>query len=221
MKVEPGRVLITRSPHRRVGYVNCGWFQRDSIQYESLLERSFIEIALLCPTVRAIQFQPFTIRAPELRKYTPDFLLRCDHGITLVVEVKPLALLPKHCEKLRTAKKLIESLGHKFIVCTDESIHGGGRSARASKILRYAIAHEDLAIVRESIEKLQRTLPASLDKIAQDCNVEPHLILCLIARRELMLQPDLTLEMVFTPATYREAQDEHVSTVSWLGHQTL
>lgn len=65
MLQKPGRQVVTRSPHRRVGYVSCRWFQEQQIQYETLLEQSFVRIALLCPGVTSIESQPFKLSLPS------------------------------------------------------------------------------------------------------------------------------------------------------------
>lgn len=58
------RKVVTRAPHRRVGLIACPWFQPNTIEYESLLERDFVRLALLDPDVSSISHQPF----PESRR---------------------------------------------------------------------------------------------------------------------------------------------------------
>ena len=47
--MNPARSVVTRSPHRRVGYIPCPWLQGHHVAYESLLECRFVRIALLYP----------------------------------------------------------------------------------------------------------------------------------------------------------------------------
>lgn len=54
------RKVVTRAPHRRVGLIACPWFQPNTIEYESLLERDFVRLALLDPDVSSISHQPFS-----------------------------------------------------------------------------------------------------------------------------------------------------------------
>ena len=60
MKIETSaRKVVTPSPQRKVGYVNCRWFQNESIEHESQLEKRFVQCALLCPKLVNIKSQPF------------------------------------------------------------------------------------------------------------------------------------------------------------------
>lgn len=98
-----GRIVVRRSPHRRVGYISCRWFQREQIAYESLLEQGFLHIALLCPGLERIQEQPFRLCLANRFHYTPDFLLTFYDSTRLVVEVKPSAHLPSNVSFFRAA----------------------------------------------------------------------------------------------------------------------
>lgn len=97
------RKVITRSPRRKVGYINCKWFQNERIEHESQLEKRFVQCALLCPRLLSIKSQPFKIQISKKSTYTPDFLLTFDDGSIIVVEVKIQAKLPlmfvkiQHC----------------------------------------------------------------------------------------------------------------------------
>lgn len=68
------RTVVTRSPARKVGIINCKWFQSCEIQHESQLEKRFVHRTFLCTDVERIQHQPFTIHL-DSAKYTPDFLV--------------------------------------------------------------------------------------------------------------------------------------------------
>lgn len=83
------RKVVTRSPKRTVGLINCRWFQNQPIEHESRLEKHFVYRALLCPGLSKIQHQPFRLQLEKSGKYyTPDFLLFFTDGSHIVVEVK-------------------------------------------------------------------------------------------------------------------------------------
>lgn len=213
----PGRKVVTRSPHRRVGYVSCPWFQGAQIQYESLLELSFVRIAMLCPTVRSIESQPFKLELGNGAFYTPDFLLECDQAQRVVVEVKPMAFVSKHRQKLLAAKHVLERHGFDFHLATDEEIHLDDRHDRAAVMLRYARSSESEALVRSSRESLDRLrFPISAQRLSGSLGVEVHDIRGLIGRRALFLLPSLHEDNVFDHQTYRESEYGRLSSSAWL-----
>jgi len=55
----PVRQVVTRSPKRTVGLVNCPWFQDRPIEHESRLEKHFVSRARLFPGLATIEHQPF------------------------------------------------------------------------------------------------------------------------------------------------------------------
>lgn len=101
------RKVVTRSPQRKVGYVNCRWFQNESIEHESQLEKRFVQCALLCPKLAHIKSQPFKLSISKKSTYTPDFLLTFEDGSQLVVEVKIAARMARHVKKFRIAQEML------------------------------------------------------------------------------------------------------------------
>lgn len=218
MLQKPGRQVVTRSPHRRVGYVSCPWFQDYQIQYESLLEQSFVRIALLCPQVSSIESQPFKLSLPGGSTYTPDFLVRCSSGELVVVEVKPRAFVQKHRSKLQEAGVSLESYGYRFILSTDEEIHQDGRSERAALILRYARCADGVDHARKFLARPpQIKYPAALGEVALACGLEFHQAMGLVGRRCLWLNEDLSLNLVYDLNTLTEARHGNLSASTWLG----
>ena len=69
--MQAARKVVTRSPHRRVGLIACPWFQSTPIEYESLLERDFVRLALLDLEISSIAHQPFSLDLGELGTYFP------------------------------------------------------------------------------------------------------------------------------------------------------
>ena len=56
MKTEKStRKVVIRSPQRKVGYINCGWFQQERIEHEFLLEKRVVQCALLCLRLKYIK----------------------------------------------------------------------------------------------------------------------------------------------------------------------
>lgn len=192
------RKIVTRSPHRRVGYVPCPWLQQAHIAYESLLEASFIRIALLCPHVQEIHHQPFRLDLGSLGTYTPDYLLQCRFFQTLVVEVKPSAHIAKHAVKLSAAKEILKQKGWQFIVCTELDIYRDDRSERAGEILRYARAFIAPSVVGQFVERLAAMeYPAAAIVLAEKLNTSLEQILYLAGRRYLRLQPNLSMDALY------------------------
>lgn len=188
------RKIVTRSPHRRVGVIPCPWLQIEPVEYESLLERDFIRLALLSPDLVGIRSQPFRIDVADLGTYTPDFLVTYTKSIRLVVEVKPSKFAgTEKYEKLFVAanEKLVAS-GFEFCVATEESIHKADRNNRAAILLRYARSHfESEAILR--VLALANTCPdgISISELSDGANVSKEMVLHLIARRKLELNRKL------------------------------
>lgn len=219
MQMKPGRQLLTRSPHRRVGLISCPWFQQKQIQYESLLEKSFVWIALLCPSVTAIDSQPFTLEFSNGLKYTPDYLLSCWNCEQLLIEVKPRVFVEQHRERLMRAKSALEEYGYTFLICTDLEIRSSRRDKKASEILRYARStdyEEHVAILRSEIA--QTAFPQSIEALSSRLGLARHQVMGLIGRRELFLRPDLGLDSIFRLEAYKESENGTVSPGSWLGH---
>jgi hypothetical protein len=213
----PGRQVVTRSPHRRVGYISCPWFQDQQIQYESLLEQSFVRIALLCPGTTSIASQPFKLSLPSGGTYTPDFLVRCVLGVPIVVEVKPRAFIKKHRSKLLEATACLAGHGYRFLVSTDEEINPDGRAERASLILRYARCADSTVHAREfSTNPPKIKYPAPLSDVAEICGLKFHQALGLVGRRCLYLGGDLSLDLVYDLNTLMEASNGNLSADSWL-----
>ena len=102
MKTEKStRKVVTRSPQRKVGYINCRWFQQERIEHESLLEKRVVQCALLCPKLKYVKSKPFKIQIGTKSTYNPDFLLTFEDGSKLVVEVKIHSKVIRYSEKTK------------------------------------------------------------------------------------------------------------------------
>lgn len=212
-----GRKVVTRSPHRRVGYISCPWFQDEQIEYESLLEQGFIRIALLCPGLAQIKDQPFKLALPDGKHYTPDLLLTFRDSSRLVVEVKPSAHIPKHIEKLTAAGEILHGLGYQFLVCTEREIDHGQRRSHAARILRQAIsatAGRHAEVVRRLVPELK--FPIALSSLADATGLAPYELVGAIGRKALVLQPDLNLDYIYSYSHFEEMRDVSSSYSAWL-----
>jgi hypothetical protein len=135
------RKVVTRSPHRSVGVIACSWIQNDCIEYESQLERRFLQRALLFPSLKKIFHQPFTIPYADKGKnlsYTPDFLLVFQDGSVVVVEVKPAVFVKKHEHKMKAAEIFLASKDCPFLTITDDEIDSEFYAKNSALLLRYA-----------------------------------------------------------------------------------
>lgn len=215
--MSPVRPVITRSPHRRVGYIPCPWLQSHHVAYESLLECRFVRIALLYPALKEILHQPFRVDLGHLGTYTPDYLLRCASHDDIVVEVKPQQFINKHADKLRAAKVALEARGLRFFVCTEHEIAANSRDERAGIILRQARSHLPRELVEDLLARLSHLqFPLSVSALAERVGTTRERIHYLIGRRELHLAPSLSDTRVFN-GTGKESQDGDFSARAWFG----
>lgn len=206
-----GRKVFNRSPHRRVGFIACSWFQEDYLEYESLLELSFARIALLCPGLTRIQSQPF-VDLPGFPKYTPDFRLDFDASPTMFVEVKPSVHLERHRQALNAAGTILKSHGFQFLIATDDLIHHQDRHVRASVFIRYARSHHSPHVVEMAMSRVvAHGLPSALCELeaAGVCSVE--LLRHLVGIRRLVVEPSLEGLSLNVPNCH-----ENLLPASWL-----
>jgi hypothetical protein len=191
------RQVVTRAPHRRVGYIACPWFQTTPIEYESLLERDFVRLALLDLQNAAIGFQPFIINLGEkFGNYVPDFLLkRKDRDA--VIEVKPsvYASGDPHRERLRHATEVVADKGYDFIVATEEFIRDDRRHDRAGILLRHARPHLPLEVTVRTLA-IASDYPSGIPigNLAAMAGVPSSTVLHLIGRRQLRIDPSLYMD---------------------------
>jgi hypothetical protein len=188
------RQVVTRAPHRRVGFVACPWFQTQSIEYESLLERDFIRLALLNRNVCAIAHQPFLLDLGNLGRYTPDFLL-VGPSLKTVVEVKPSAFSSnaKNTPRLARAGEILREKGYRFLVATEKFIHAEERHERAAILLRHARSHLPTeASERVLVAASRFPKGIAIRALASNAAVSISTVLTLIGRRHLRTDQSLS-----------------------------
>ncbi len=188
------RKVVTRSPHRRVGIISCPWLQSTPVEYESLLERDFVRLALLSPGLVAIYSQPFTIDLGEAGTYTPDFLLSYSKSVRLVVEVKPdiYSRSEKNSALFAAAAQKLNESGFDFSVATDTRIRRRDRHGSGAVLLRYARSHFDPAEIQRALAYVHINPEGiSVEEICAKAQVRKELILHLIGQRKLSLNRNL------------------------------
>lgn len=183
------RKVVTRSPHRRVGLIAWPWFQPTPIEYESLLERDFVRLALLDLRFSSIAHQPFSLDLEEFGTYFPDFLL-VGPDKKVVVEVKPdvRARNDRNKPRLACAQRLLQEKGFQFVVATDKQIHRGKRHVRASVLLRHARSHVSSGIT-ERVLAAASHFPAgtTIRHLACEAAAPVETVLHLVGRRCLRI----------------------------------
>ncbi len=185
------RKVITRSPRRKVGYINCKWFQNERIEHESQLEKRFVQCALLCPRLLSIKSQPFKIQISKKSTYTPDFLLTFDDGSIIVVEVKIQAKVARNVEKFNIAHSMLKAKDFEFFVLTELEIDRYRQSLIAAEILRYAKSEFALPVMQSVMNKMANNVEKyiSIKDLAQLSDCSNEVIYHLIANRQLTLHP--------------------------------
>lgn len=188
------RKVVTRSPHRRVGIIPCPWLQSTPVEYESLLERDFVRLALFSPGLIAVYSQPFKIDLGEVGTYTPDFLLSYPQSMRLVVEVKPneFSKSEKNQKLFAAVAQRLQENGFEFCIATDARIRKRDRHENAAVLLRYARSHFVSADVQRALAYAHANPEGiSIEEVCVKARVRKELILHLIGQRKLSLNRNL------------------------------
>jgi len=184
------RKVVTRSPKRKVGLVNCRWFQNEPIEHESQLEKRFIQCAMLCPSILKIKSQPFTLKLGE-KIYTPDFLVSFQNGGSLVVEVKISRKVGAYLDTFNRAQEMLGD-SYKFFVLTEKVIDRFSQPEIAAQILRYAKSEFPAEMLHRVLQKAgELGAPyISIAGLASGSHAPNEAVLHLVARRGLTLHQD-------------------------------
>jgi len=186
------RKVVTRSPQRTVGIINCRWFQATPIEHESDLEKRFIKSALLCPGVREIRSQPFILDL-GWGKYTPDFLVLTSQG-KLVIEVKPESKVAQFLGLFDAATRTLALKGLRYYVITEKGIDQAYSSRVATEVYRHGKAQIPREVVECVLLCLDRGEELSLSQLEQRAKVERKVVLHMVARRWIQIHPDDLIE---------------------------
>lgn len=186
--------MVTRSPTRKVGRVNCRWFQASPIEHESQLEKKFILRAILCPHLVGISHQPFKLKLkPPESVYTPDFRLAFRNGQSLIVEVKPESKIKQIIPRLDSIARTLAQDGTDFLVVHQRQIAGGERLARARIVRRYANGFVPDALRSRAIAALRAVTAMTIAQLKEAVGISFPQICALVARHEIALGTDLAL----------------------------
>lgn len=218
MASKPARAVVTRSPKRKVGRVNCRWFQASPIEHESQLEKKFLLRAILCPHLVSILHQPFKLKLdPPNSVYTPDFRLCFRNGQSLIVEVKLESRIKEIIPRLDAIARRLGRDGTDFLVVHQRQISGGERLARARVVRRYANVHVPDALRSAASALISGPAPTTIAEL-KAAGISFPQICALVARHEFALGPDLALsddDLVYTiPSEPKDAANQFGS---WFG----
>ena len=191
MIVNSTRQVITRSPHKSVGIINCQHFQSQPIVYESQLERAFVQLCLLCPGVKRIIAQPFKVNLDPIknRNYTPDYLVELDDGSFLIVEVKILKRIAKLEQRFNQINERLSSRGFPFMTADETQLYALDKEKHVKAILRYVnwqVTTEAKTSILQALEQMDRS-SISIKDIAIQAQCTTEDLLHLIATRQIFI----------------------------------
>lgn len=215
------RKVITRSPHRSVGIIACSWIQDFGIEYESQLERRFLQLALVFPYIKKIIHQPFKFEYSGQEKsqtYIPDFLLLFKDGGKILVEVKATKSVKNNHEKFNHVKSVLSLNKISFVIVTESKIHACAAACSAALLLRYARGHiSEQSRIRCMQIANAATEPIALGSLMKDANVSFGEVLHLIARGHLSTPASLSIDVAtpITPVNQGEENDA-ICFCNWL-----
>ncbi|MDP1979393.1 TnsA endonuclease N-terminal domain-containing protein [Undibacterium sp.] len=222
--MKPKRKVITRSPHRTVGLVACGWLQKEVIEYESQLERRFIQRMLLTPGVIRIIDQPFTVTYGEEKdkSYTPDFLVEFSSGRTLIIEVKPEVFVNKSVEMFNKVSSILKQRTFSFHVVTDDMIDHADLPVKIELLLRYARGSVPDQAVQAVLGAMQSTTePMSIATVMQMAQVDKTVVFHMLGRTMLIFSDDISLaDDTHIKSISKETDHEDVCIPNWLDAAT-
>jgi hypothetical protein len=217
--IRPARKVVHRSPHRSVGILACSWIQDHGIEYESQLERRFLQQALVLPMVKRVIHQPFRLEYLEDGKthnYVPDFLLLLADGIKVVIEVKPRKFLNAHRHKLVEAQRILAEKKVPFLVMTDQEIDDGIKVQNASYLLRFARGSASEEAKQHCLKRLRESPNGlRLDELIQETGVPEKDILHFAGRTTLWLDLSEPITNATTIHIPKEDQNDYLHFINW------
>ncbi len=214
------RKVVTRSPKRNVGLVNCPWFQDRPIEHESRLEKHFVLRAMLFPGLKSIQHQPFQMPLEHQgTRYTPDFLLSFTTGEGLVFEVKRSERIKAQKKRFDEITALCNQNSLQFFVVHQGQIEGQRRAERAGLIRRYAMLAPDNLVGRQVAEYvIERGKGVAIKDLKKKFQVSQEQLLGMVAHRHIALNRSLLIsddDLLFPP--HLEIKNASIQFGSWFG----
>jgi len=188
------RKVVTRSPKRTVGRINCRWFQDEPIEHESRLEKRFLLRSILYPSLAHIQHQPFRVSLGGREHYTPDFLLTFTNGDRCVVEVKRAEKVKELISRFDQIAQRLAEEQLRFFVIHNGQIEGQLRAHRAGLLRRYATMPLPASIhqaVQLLVEKHAKGIP--IKTVMDHTGAKSIQLYALVARRVVTVSAGLLL----------------------------
>jgi hypothetical protein len=215
--MKPARKVVTRSPHRSVGYVACAGIDGSHAEHESSLEKSFVLIANVCSCVKGLGPQPFRIEwrdsEDKVRTYVPDFQVHFNDGSKAVIEVKPEKFVAKNRELFQAATKHLARANQNFYVLTDKQLTPA-RTDTALLMRRY----RRTALPADQVEHATRLVTDGLSWTeAQSSAVPLHVWYGLLGQRLVHIK---VADLQATTRLFLGRGEEHDSQVQfqrWFG----
>ena len=214
------RQVVTRSPNRAVGLINCPWFQNQPIQHESRLEKHFVYRAMLFPGLSHIQHQPFRLKlAGDRKSYTPDFLLSFANGEAVVVEIKRSEKVKATLKRFDEIAELLATRHLKFFVIHEGQIEGSFRDQSALLIRRYAMLSVPGELINHAVEFVAgHPNGVAIGKLKTAVDISEMQFFHLIARRHIAIGANVGLSSddLVHPISKEHANVDH-QFGSWFG----
>ena len=218
--IKPARKVVHRSPHRSVGILACSWIQEHAIEYESQLERRFLQQALILPIIKRVMHQPFRLEyllEGKTHTYVPDFLVHFVDGTKAVIEIKPEKFLKGHRHKLEEAERILAEKDVPFLVITDAEIDDGVKAANASYLLRFARGSASVQAKERCLQALHVSNGAlSLEHLILQAEVSEAEILHFVGRATLSLnasEPITNTTIVHVPQ--EDNKNDYLHFINW------
>lgn len=187
------RKVVQRSPAHTVRLLHLPHLQEAPVEADSSVERDFVLIASLYPSIKSIQHQPFTLTLGA-GSYTPDFLLQFQDMSKTVVEVKPTSKIPQFESVFAQAKEQLAQHRMVFMVARDTLLRKDHMAERAMKIRRYAKNRCHAKDQERALNMLQQH-PAGLPigRMLQS-QVSQATLFYLIAHRRIAVDAELNID---------------------------
>lgn len=196
----PARKIVTRSPAREVGMINCKWFQDHPVEHESRLEKQFIRCSLLVLGLGEIKHQAFKMTLADDAKYTPDFELDLLDTRRIVVEVKIHSKIRKYVDVFNQAALQLRAAGWDLYIITEREIACAQQAAPVRQVLRYAKSELEPGALERVRHFVGKHRQVRCEEVLHQADVSMEYVLHLVARRELIctnewITPDAWIEM--------------------------
>jgi hypothetical protein len=196
------------------------------IEFESLIEKDYLELLDFDDDVQKVTSQPETIKIDpkyslDKKSYTPDFLVEFQKKANkknLLVEIKPeieLKKNPEYFDKLKLALfDYCKPLNWEFIVVTENSIRNDYLD-NVSRLNYYKSQNYNKTIANQVLEILETGANTFLELINSISNNDTlkqdviHSIWCLLSNK--IITCDLSIKISFTTLLYIKSNERNTN----------